>query len=158
MKLLNRFCQIFWFILCLIHITTIFDSYYSYQTISNTIFKYPDPFDPFGLELCFKYAEVINVSAINREYPLQQLSKLSERYQESIQEIATGEDILNFTPKIEELIKSCKIRNGDPYLTNYNQSQCFAHFKIEKYFIGTFVCYDITGEDATKTSYYENNT
>ena len=128
MGLINKIFQILWFILCIIRLDTIFGAYMRYKTVSNTVSYYPDPFNTYGLELCFKYSNVLDDSAIKKKYP-------NEKFDSSHIDHVTGIDIFNFTPTIQQIFNQCKVRIDSNYLTSLNQSQCNEHFEIGKYFI-----------------------
>lgn len=125
-----------------------------YKTISDTVSSYSDPFNAYGLELCFKYVDIINVSKVNQKYPNGKLDPLSTNYHSLIQDIVTGRDIMELTPSIDQLIHSCTIRKRPKYLASLDQKQCNEHFSIEKYFIGSFVCFDLVEKNVTWIPYY----
>lgn len=125
-----------------------------YKTVSDTVSSYPEPFNAYGLELCFKYSDIINVSKVNQKYPNGKLDPSSTNYHRLIQDIVTGRDIIEFTPSTDQLINSCTVRKRPKFLAPLDQKQCSEHFSIEKYFIGSFVCFDLAEKDVTWIPYY----
>ena len=61
-----------------------------------------------------------------------------------LMEMATTEQLLRFTPKVEEVLDECQLRqatDGDVGLETFDGKECFARMFIEKFLSNTDVCF-----------------
>jgi len=103
-----------------------------------------------SLAECFLWTDILDRSRY-KEY---NISKEKPQFQEITQEqnVLNVGRIFDLTPKTNELIKSCKIREQDSYnVISFNdRNQCNDQFVIEKFMMTEYMCYVFVPKNVRK--------
>jgi len=116
--------------------------YLKYETTTSLMVGDEHVMPMPSLAECFLWTDILDRSRykeynISKEKPLTDMQVIHER-----NTLKVGE-IFNLTPKTNELIKSCQIREEDSYqvISLESSSECHQHFSVEKFLMQEYMCY-----------------
>ncbi|KAI1304221.1 hypothetical protein HDE_01921 [Halotydeus destructor] len=94
------------------------------------------------LHLCPYMWDVIDIAAYNRDRNTSLKRDMSVHLFHST---FTIKDLLNYTPRVDDLISSCRLRRpGTNDFSRYEETDCHEVFHVLKYVTLEFVCYQIS--------------
>lgn len=132
------------------HVTIISTEYAEYKVVNRMELQVTDELPVPKLSLCFRYSDILDRG--NASFGVGKNKPFSYRDFEKEQSQLTIKQIFNFTPRSDEVLKSCNIRiPKSTKVVSRNETQCETAFKIQKYFMQEHICYDL--ESNTYRSY-----
>ena len=133
----------------LYQIYQITDIYFQYKTRTTTkIFLTYSVSNP-TLHSCIKVRNLFDFKRWNRVNPISRKFKLPgpdrierRQFEEKYNSMLTLKEIFEYTPSTDDIIEYCRLRKPDEYaMKDYNTSECYEFFIVNKYFHREFMCY-----------------
>ena len=115
--------------------------YLEFRTIAEITISVPSDIEPPDLSVCFRYADIIDVTQLNAAHNVT-LKSDRRNYINPIQSLVTIKDIFMYTPGEDNVFRKCSSRPPHDYnLNEYNGSDCYTSFNVSKFVMQEFVCY-----------------
>ena len=127
---------------CCYQVIEILAIYFSYSVTTKIQINVPTELDAPSFSACFRYVDLMNLSAFNQKYDLDLESPLSETSVQRIQELSTKSDIFSMSPPVYDSLSSCLLRLPQNHsLLGVREAECYRLFSIQKFLIQEYVCY-----------------
>ena len=126
------------------------EEYFKYGVRSSTTLTQSNDYILPSLTTCFEIHEVFNYEQFNLKYNSSYIYNDSDpeaAYEAGLelQTLITPNDVLKFTPSVNDFINECEIRNSSNFRYHYYKKEdCYKHFDLKKFTISSVVCYIVT--------------
>ena len=134
----------------LYQVSLICHEYFKYGVGSSTTLTQANDYNLPALSTCLEFPEVFDFERFNAKYKGNASFDTTDREtmdgsSSTTQSLATVNDVIEFTPKADEMCDYVNIRNSSSFAYHgYEGDECRDHFDIEKFVISSLVCYKIT--------------
>ena len=134
---------------CLIQIGIVTKSFFMFEIDTRMDITFPDVYDGPALSVCYRVAEIVNVSAFNQKYNMSMQRPFGPQEHMKMVHYITLGDMFTMSAGTgdmrPDLIESCIVRVPGQYRILYgNSSVCSYVFTQSRFQIGEFMCTDYT--------------
>lgn len=149
-NLFNKFTSVFYLAFCIAgfvyQVVLISNVFFRYDVILNNELYLPGKLKLPGLNVCFRYGDIIDFDMINAKYPGKNLTYEEgvKNNFEDLQNVVTIEDIYDMTPYDPDILIFCSVRTVPSYyLTDLKgDEECHKlYWEVTQYFIMGLICY-----------------
>lgn len=141
------------------HVTVITMQYLEYDASNIIKLDIPKKMSPPALSICWRYADLLNVNKLNNDHGLNiQPVNFSDRARTltEIQRGITLRQIFDYTPSVNEVYSSVKIRKPESFvITNEGEQVARRSFTIKKFYVQQHMCYRVEMNFTGKYDYVE---
>lgn len=136
----------FCFIGCMLQSVSISNIYLRYDASNTLTMTIPSKLEAPDLSICFRYFDIINMTALNEDKNATLNSHRNRVNTEKLQELVTVQDIFDYTPPVDRgLFHSCIYRV--PGRFSYKEAVgegCYDVFQVRNFYIQEYICYRFT--------------
>lgn len=130
----------------IVQINNVSDRYFQYRTGTTVAVDVPTDINFPSLSTCWHMIDILNLSAVNDDYGVKLERWNQNGFSWNDFYLRTNHfkvhDWFKFTPQVDEIVKSCRIRFPRKYVTTpLNHSDCMKYFNIKKYLWSEYMCY-----------------
>ena len=112
--------------------------YFSYKTNTKILLHLHNKFNNPSVVFCSRYTDIIDRTNY-KKYGIYQKTRYNSTEYLSDQLKLKINDIFDLTPKPENVMVGCRMRENDH--TSQSQDKCYLLFNVTKYVEGEFICY-----------------
>lgn len=132
---------------CTIQITLMTIIYFKFVVDTRVDITFPDVYNGPALSICFRVAELVNISAFNEKYNMSMRRPFSEKETNRVIHLMTLGDMfdmsLGSSEKPSNQITQCVVRIPHQYkILSANHPTCSQVFLQKRFQIGEFMCTD----------------
>lgn len=112
--------------------------YFSYKTNTKVVLRRDHKFNNPSIVFCIRYTDIIDRTNYQK-YGIHQKGSYNSAEYMSDQSKLQINDIFDLTPKPDNVITGCRMRENEYTLQSKNN--CYSLFNVTKYLEGGFICY-----------------
>lgn len=135
--------------------------YFQFATATDILISLPDKIDIPDFSFCVRYTDVFDLKSFEpsaSENPSEKPTDSNDEDIRALQKKVTIEDIFKYTPNVEELWIRCLSRKVRDYnVISTNSSECNTLFKIRKFYVQEYICYNFHQTKSENATYEFRN-